>query len=160
MSQKIVVNGKEYDSVDAMPPDVRRLYESAMQLLGDGDGDGVPDIIQRGAGATDLNVATTQIVVDGRTYRDASELPPEARRKYEAAMRRLDADGNGVPDMVEGSTPLAAGASRSPTPGAPIVGAAPQVESTDRRFWLGLVVVTLIIVAVLAVWLGPGMLAR
>ena len=114
-----------------------------------------------GAGAADFNVATTQIVVDGRVYGDASELPPEARRKYEAAMRRLDADGNGVPDMLEGSAPLvAAGAARSPSAGAPIVGASPQVESTDRRFWLGLVVVMLIIAAVMAVWLGPSLLAR
>jgi len=29
MTQKIVVNGTEYDSPDAMPPDVRRQYERA-----------------------------------------------------------------------------------------------------------------------------------
>src|SRR5437016_11819598 len=28
--REIVVNGKTYDSVDAMPPDVRRTYEQAM----------------------------------------------------------------------------------------------------------------------------------
>ena len=106
-------------------------------------------------------VATTQIVVDGRAYGDASQLPPEAREKYEAAMRRLDADGNGVLDVLEGSAPFAAAsASRSSAASAPIVGAAPQVKSTDRRFWLGLVIVALIIVAALGVWLGPALLAR
>ena len=76
-------------------------------------------------------------------------------------MRRMDADGNGVPDMLEGAAPLAgAGASRSPAAGVPVASAAPQVESTDRRFWIGLVVVLAIIGVVLAIWLGPSLLAR
>ena len=36
MSLKIVFNGAEYDSVDAMPPDVRRTYEQAMARVGPG----------------------------------------------------------------------------------------------------------------------------
>ena len=31
MSTKITVNGTSYDSIDAMPPDVRQLYEQAME---------------------------------------------------------------------------------------------------------------------------------
>ena len=31
--QKIVVNGKEYASVEDMPPDVRRTFETAMSTL-------------------------------------------------------------------------------------------------------------------------------
>ena len=36
MSLKIVFNGQEYDSVDAMPPDVRRTYEQAMARVASG----------------------------------------------------------------------------------------------------------------------------
>ena len=110
-NQKIVVNGKEYDSIDEMPPEVRRLYESAMQLLGDGDGDGVPDLLQRGSGAADLNIATTQIVVDGRAYGDASELPPEAREMYERRCAAWTPTGTACPHAAAN---------------APIVGAAPH----------------------------------
>jgi hypothetical protein len=31
---RIVVNGQSYDSLDAMPPDVRRLYDDALATLG------------------------------------------------------------------------------------------------------------------------------
>src|SRR2546427_8039862 len=34
--REIVVNGKKYDSVDAMPPDVRRTYEQAIARVGPG----------------------------------------------------------------------------------------------------------------------------
>src|SRR3989454_1245584 len=34
--REIVVNGKKYDSVDAMPPDVRRTYEQAMARVASG----------------------------------------------------------------------------------------------------------------------------
>jgi hypothetical protein len=161
LEKKIVVNGKEYASVDELPPEERRLYESAMQMLGDRDGDGVPDLLQQGAGTADISVSTTQIVADGRVYRDASELPPEARARYEAAMRRLDADGNGVLDVLEGGAPTAGArdAATSAT-GVSLAGASPPVESTDRRFWFGLVIVALVVIAALAVWLAPSLLAR
>ena len=34
MATKITVNEKVYDSVDAMPPDVRAMYEQAMRAMG------------------------------------------------------------------------------------------------------------------------------
>src|SRR2546422_5031761 len=54
MTQKIVVNGTEYDSPDAMPPDVRRQYQRALQLVQD---------VAKGAapqGTTERTVATTR----------------------------------------------------------------------------------------------------
>ncbi len=39
------VNGVEYASLDDMPPEVRRTYESMMGPL-DADGDGIPDGLQ------------------------------------------------------------------------------------------------------------------
>jgi len=51
VTKKIVVGGKEYTSVEEMPPDVRALYEKAMSLLTDKDANGVPDILDGKPGA-------------------------------------------------------------------------------------------------------------
>jgi hypothetical protein len=42
----VIVDGQSYTSVDAMPPHVREAYGKAMSVLGDADGDGVPDVLQ------------------------------------------------------------------------------------------------------------------
>jgi hypothetical protein len=48
------------------------------------------------------------IVIDGKTYNSAEEMPPDVRQKYEAAMRSLgDANGNRIPDTFEGMNFLA-----------------------------------------------------
>ncbi len=100
---KIIFNGQEYESVEAMPAEVRRLYEMASQMFADQDQDGVPDLFERLPGSTSTIVThTTQFAVDGKVYSNLDELPPEARRKYEQAMGRLDANRNGIPDLIEG----------------------------------------------------------
>ena len=46
------------------------------------------------------------IVIDGKTYKSVEEMPPDIRAKYEEAMRNLDKDRNGMPDMLEGMKPF------------------------------------------------------
>lgn len=41
------------------------------------------------------------IVIDGKTYKSVEEMPEDVRIKYESAMRGLDKNQNGVPDMLE-----------------------------------------------------------
>jgi hypothetical protein len=113
----IVIDGKTYHSVDEMPPDVRQKYEQAMSALGntnnipdglekmniftDKNQNGVPDALENVAmGQTILN--SMKIVVDGKEFNGIENLPPEARAKYEEAMRKLDANQNSIPDFVEG----------------------------------------------------------
>ena len=48
------------------------------------------------------------IVIDGKTYHSVEEMPPDIRRKYEAAMRSLgDANNNRIPDAFENMNILA-----------------------------------------------------
>src|SRR2546425_4075728 len=76
-----------------MPPDVRRQYQRALQLVQD---------VAKGAapqGTTERTVATTRdgmsvkvhtkqvkYSVDGKTYDDPSQLPPEVRARVERAL--------------------------------------------------------------------------
>lgn len=44
-----------------------------------------------------------KIVINGREYASADEMPPEIREVYERALAlTADADANGVPDVLEG----------------------------------------------------------
>ena len=92
---KITVNGVTYDSIEALPADVRRVYEQAMAKLpglADRDGDGVPDILQ-GEGLSVRHGITVRkkLVVNGTTYDDECAMPPDVRRTYETAMRAVRA---------------------------------------------------------------------
>ncbi len=140
----IVIDGKTYNSIEVMPPEVRQKYEQAMQSLGDANGNRIPDAFETAniLGDKDKNgipdilenlvagqavVNSMKIIVDGKEFNGIENLPPEARARYEAAMGKLDANQNGIPDFVEGmikttnqtsssSTSLAAETPRSSAP--------------------------------------------
>jgi hypothetical protein len=114
----IVIDGKTYNSVEEMPPDVRQKYEEAMSSLGDANGNGIPDAFENMNVLADKDkngvpdvlenlvagpavVNSMKIIVDGKEFNSLESLPPEARAKYEAAMGKLDANRNGIPDFVE-----------------------------------------------------------
>jgi hypothetical protein len=100
--KKIIFNGREYSSVDEMPPDVREAYERITRTFADSDGDGVPDVLEGLAGNT-VSTTTSKIVVNGREYSSVDEMPPDVRQIYERmAEMRADSDGDGMPDIFEG----------------------------------------------------------
>ena len=101
---KINFNGQEYDSPEAMPPDVRQMYQMMINMLADNNQDGLPDIFAGGTSNVKSTLfQTTQFIVDGRAYNSLDELPAEARRKYEQELGPFDANRNGIPDLLENS---------------------------------------------------------
>jgi hypothetical protein len=104
MVAKINFNGQEYDSPEAMPLEVRQLYQMMTSMLADNNQDGMPDIFDGVSANVTSNVfQTTQFVVDGKAYSSLDELPAEARRKYEQKLGQFDANRNGIPDLLEQS---------------------------------------------------------
>ena len=116
-SKVIVIDGKTYNSAEEIPPDVRQKYEQAMSSLADANGNSIPDALENifadqdkngvpdmleNLGAGNPIVSSMKIVVNGKEFNGIESLPPEARAKYEAAMSKLDANKNGIPDFVEG----------------------------------------------------------
>src|SRR5690349_2530393 len=115
----IVIDGKTYQSVEEMPPDIRQKYEQAMRSLGDvnsnripdafesmniladKDKNGVPDVLEN-LTAGNVAVNSMKIIVDGKEFDGLENLPPEVRAKYAEAMGKLDANRNGIPDFGEG----------------------------------------------------------
>jgi hypothetical protein len=118
MQQNIVFNGKSYRSLEEMPPEVREAYESVMQIMADQNQNGVPDLFEGRLGA---KVQKVDIVFNGQAYEKLSELPPEAREKYQQMMGKYDKDGNGIPDFAERIAAFG-----TPSTPAPTVGAVPS----------------------------------
>jgi hypothetical protein len=91
MSTKITVNGVRYESVDAMPPDVRKTYDDMMarlpNLIGGMAAD-LPRVIRQKAGPLELTTSIQKrIVVDGKTYAGEAAMPPDVREKFQQMVR-------------------------------------------------------------------------
>ena len=134
----ISFNGKNYDRVEDMPPEARRAYEQALGMLADKNQNGTPDVLEAGPPAvpgapagkikltTKVRFTTTQkIIFDGQVYHSVDEMPAEARQAYQRALGTLDADQNGVPDMLEGDHPQASFSTQPIAATPPIIPAVP-----------------------------------
>jgi hypothetical protein len=110
MAEKIIFDGRSYNSVSEIPPDVRQMYERLKKLFTDANRDGVPDVVQQGgiesvkelfgffkdmAQTTKSGKTWTQeqlvliqetdagININGRTFRSVDEMPLEIRKVYD-----------------------------------------------------------------------------
>ena len=97
MSHHITINGRTYASLDEMPPEVRRQYESALQMLAKNGGNLPPN-----AAGSDLNISTqsdpahhtfktvakmsgSRVVVNGKEYSRWEDVPAAARAALQNA---------------------------------------------------------------------------
>jgi hypothetical protein len=78
---KITVNGRQYDSVEQMPPEVREEYMQAMSLLGTDGAFKTPGILKKGV--VSKSIVNETITYNGREYTSRDELPPEVRALLE-----------------------------------------------------------------------------
>lgn len=97
METRIIVNGREYPSVEAMPPDVRRAYEQSLAHFVDADGNGIPDIVERGDSGRVVGMHQASITFNGRTLQMSGAVPAVLRRLAEAAFGQVHADRGSAP---------------------------------------------------------------
>jgi len=71
LKRKFNVNGKEYNSIEEMPPEIRTAFEKAMALHGNQT---IP-----------LDTRTT-INFNGKEYQSIDEMPPDTRKLYEKVL--------------------------------------------------------------------------
>src|SRR5215469_14584153 len=76
---KITVNGREYDSIDHMPPDVREIYSKAMAALGESGMQKMSGFLRKDI----LSTTKESFTYNGREYKSRDELPPEARALFD-----------------------------------------------------------------------------
>jgi len=131
----IVHDGKVYTSVADLPPDLKEKYQKAMQALGGGNAPGgAAGSVQLSSLVTNLAAgAPAQILHDGKIITDPSQLPAEARERYEKAMKMLgDANQNGIPDIME-MPGVSAALSGGRMPTVPSIGAMPSTPMPDGQ---------------------------
>lgn len=120
---KVKVNGREYNSIEEMPPDVRSVYEKAIASL-------------PGSAAMPPVNTYSQITFNGQTFNNPDEMPEDVRRIYDSVMSAVDKNGDGLPDSIQ--------AEEEPTfaSSAPIISA--QVEEAPSRTNYIVVIVALL----------------
>ena len=126
MSETIYFNGKKYNSVAEMPPNVRKMYEKVNHFFVDANRDGVPDIIQS-AGLTGIKdtvniikdiaqmggsrgLETGQISIlretdsgiyfNGKEFNSVEEMPNHIRIEYERIVKGAQ---DGMEDIYDES---------------------------------------------------------
>jgi hypothetical protein len=157
MSNQYIVNGKTYNSLDEMPPDVRATYEAMGNLFADKNQNGVPDILEGTMNAGITVISTPTIIYEGKTYTNVNDLPPEARAKYDAALAKLaDNNQNGVPNALAhattGQTPIVVStAIRTANPSASAPAASGQ--NIGPIIVLSIVALALAIIVAILLWL-------
>lgn len=78
VKREFIVNGKKYNSVEEMPPELRETYEKAMRS---------------GAGVTIEKPQVhmeTKIVFNGKEYESLEAMPEDMRRLYRSVMKSVD----------------------------------------------------------------------
>ncbi|HVN32881.1 MAG TPA: hypothetical protein VMT45_12940 [Thermoanaerobaculaceae bacterium] len=82
IKRRIVVNGKEYSSVEEMPEDIRCAYELAISGAA------------HEAHGIHPGVAQTRVIFNGQEYESVEEMPEDIRGMYTAAMLAVEAQGS------------------------------------------------------------------
>ena len=167
----IVIDGKTYKSMEEMPEDVRRNYESAMSQLADNDRNGIPDALENLTSLADQNkngmpdafegmvsntISSTKIIANGNEYNGLDDLPPDVRAKYEQAMGALDSNRNGVPDFFEGMMNTPAISTSSPSRISTAIPANSNIEPEATNKWMlalfGIVLLGVCVAGAFAAW--------
>jgi hypothetical protein len=87
VKRKFIINGKEYNSVEEMPPELREAYEKAVS-----SGSGVefqkPQVSLK-----------TKIVFNGKEYDSLHAMPGDVRGVYQSVMKAAET-GEASPEML------------------------------------------------------------
>jgi hypothetical protein len=102
MTTRIMFNGQEYTSAEAMPEEVRKVYQQALAQLADADHNGIPDVLERGGAQNVIGIQNSSITVNGKTYGSVGEMPALVRFIYEQAMGQLDPNRAGALSALGG----------------------------------------------------------
>jgi len=93
VSRKFKINGKEYNSIEEMPDDVRETFEKAMASKSG------PDHQLNSA-----TVRTTRINFNGKEYQHIDSMPPDVRNVYEKVMKAAESGALPDIDFTEGGS--------------------------------------------------------
>lgn len=89
VKRKFKIKGKEYNSIEEMPNDVRETFEKAMASQADSSHQVDPAMMQ------------TKIIFNGKEYKNIDAMPQDVRQLYEKVLKAVET-GAVSPDIVTG----------------------------------------------------------
>src|SRR5258706_9763534 len=89
----ILFNGKTYNSIEEMPVDVRSAYQQVADIFVDKNGNGIPDFLEGDMVKNVITAFTSNVNVNGQTYNNMNELPPDICAQVQGAFEKLSALG-------------------------------------------------------------------
>ena len=103
---KIWFNGEGYPDAEAMPPDVRRQYEAAIERRAKAENSPASEVVRMGVWEDDgdgkLEVHTSrEIIINGKKYSDLEQLPPSERELVQRMMGRFPDLLGEPPDFLD-----------------------------------------------------------
>jgi hypothetical protein len=104
MTTRIIFNGQEYASTEAMPTAVRTAYQEALAKLEDANRNGVPDVLERGETGNVIRIQPSSITVNGREFQNVAGMPGPLRVLYEYALRQAEGAQHGLSKTVAGDS--------------------------------------------------------
>ncbi len=141
MSPRIVFNGREYDDLAGMPPDVRSQYEGVLAQLGTTDRTKLESALGSGSAVKVSVKVERKFRINGREYASLHEMPADVRLAYERA--------------VSSDPSLAVPPTTSPAPsGLPYLPPPIDAEDGTRSRRLVLAIAAALVAAVLAWFLA------
>jgi hypothetical protein len=93
MSTRIVFDGRTYDGLDSMPPDVRTRYQAILDALGTEDRAKLEAAMGGGAGIRINTTVRRTFRVNGKDYDSVEAMPAGIREAYERAMAGKESTG-------------------------------------------------------------------
>lgn len=136
---RVLINGKEYGSVDEMPADVRQTYGRAVAALKG----------QQGSVGTR---STSRIIFNNRTYDSVEDMPPDVRQAYEDLMAMAGSRRSGNAGLLEIGGPETGQQAGVSGHGPPMAQPAKSLKRIYRAIWF--YVVTGFVLLLLAVAFG------
>lgn len=175
MTTRIIFNGQEYASTEAMPKAVRTAYQEALAGLEEANKNGVPDILDRGETGNVIRIQESSITVNGREFQNVASMPGPLRVLYEYALRQAEGAQHGLSRTVTGDSGTVARALLPRTHSEDFLRAHYRAKHTAARvlpILLGLLTGGILIAGVSMVWhldaslrsqggdfyVGPGLL--
>jgi hypothetical protein len=106
-----------------MPPDIREAYQRVLAQLAATAPNRLPG---NSMFRNTIEVEHTSITINGKTYGSRHEMPPDVRQAYDDAIRQIDGNRNGVPDVLEqtGSAALASASAVERLPSTLVISSA------------------------------------
>ena len=78
VKRKFKINGKEYNSIEEMNPDIRNAFEKAMASQAGSDHQENPATMQ------------TKIIFNGTEYQSIDAMPQDVRHLYEKVLKTME----------------------------------------------------------------------